>query len=144
MRVVLDTNVLVSGLLWGGPPNRLLCWARDGVLQALCCENVLIEVRRVLAYPRMQRRLADLGTSEAAALACLMNALTHAAPPLEKPSVITADPSDNPFLGLAQESGARLLVSGDQHLLTVGQFRGISVVTAAEAVDVVRRLAHNV
>ena len=41
MRVVLDTNVLVSGLLWDGPPNQLLKWGRDGMLEVISCEAAM-------------------------------------------------------------------------------------------------------
>lgn len=141
MKLVADTNVLVSGLLWGGPPNRLLRGARDGLLQILCCEEILTEIRRVLAYPRMQRRLEMLDISEAATIAYLMNTLTHAPSPLVLPAVVDADPSDNLFLGLASDTGARLIVSGDQHLLALGQFEGIPIVTPGEAIEVIDRLA---
>ncbi len=50
MKIVIDTNVAVSGLLWGGPPNQLLKWARDGVLEAIGCEETVEEVRRVLNF----------------------------------------------------------------------------------------------
>jgi hypothetical protein len=141
VKLVLDTNALVSGLLWGGPPNRLLRWARDGLLQVLCCEEILVELRRVLAYPRMRRRLEMLDTSEAAAIAYLMNTLTHVPSPPALPVAVDADPSDNLFLGLAVDAGARLLVSGDQHLLALGQFEGIPIVTPGEAIEVIDRLA---
>ena len=39
MRVVIDTNVAVSGLLWQGPPNQILKWAKDGLLRILACED---------------------------------------------------------------------------------------------------------
>jgi predicted nucleic acid-binding protein len=48
MKVVVDTNVVVSGLLWGGPPNRILRWAREGLLEIVACEETTAEVRRVI------------------------------------------------------------------------------------------------
>ena len=58
MKIVLDTNVIVSGLLWGSPSNRLLRWARDGVLEVICCEEAIVEVKRVIEYPKFSRRMA--------------------------------------------------------------------------------------
>lgn len=140
MKVVLDTNVLVSGLLWGGPPNQLLRWTRDGSLQAICCSEVIQEVRRVLAYPRFSRRLETLGYTGEQALAYLMNLVRHVPSPEHVPAVIASDPSDDLFLALAEKERALLIVSGDRHLLDLEKHAGIQVVTPAEAVVVVGRV----
>jgi predicted nucleic acid-binding protein len=48
MKVVVDTNVAVSGLLWEGPPNDILKWARDGVLVLVACQETVKELTRIL------------------------------------------------------------------------------------------------
>jgi len=48
VRVVVDTNVVISGLLWGGPPNQILRWARKGFLEAIACEEIIDELRNVI------------------------------------------------------------------------------------------------
>jgi putative PIN family toxin of toxin-antitoxin system len=70
---VLDTNVLVSGLLWGGAPNQLLRWARDGVMEVVCCEGILAEVERVVGYAKPARRISALESSPNEMIAYLMN-----------------------------------------------------------------------
>jgi uncharacterized protein len=140
MRVVLDTNVLVSGLLWGGPPNQLLRWARDGILQAICCPEVIQEVSHVLAYPRLSRRLEALGCTGEQALAYLLNLMRHVPSPKHIPAVLAEDPSDDLFLALAEREQALLTVSGNRHLLDLVEYAGIQVVSPAEAVGVVGRL----
>jgi len=52
MRAVVDTNVALSGLLWHGPPNQILEWAREGNLEILACEETTAELSRVLRYPK--------------------------------------------------------------------------------------------
>lgn len=141
MRVVLDTNVIVSGLLWGGAPNRLLRWARDGVLQVICCEAVLAEVKRVLGYPKISRRIAALELTSPQVMAYLMNRVMHVPAPQPIPPVIRDDASDDLFLALAAENGARLIVSGDRHLLAVKEYKRVPIIAPGDAVDVVNELA---
>ena len=81
MRVVLDTNVLVSGLLWDGPPNQLLKWGRDGMLEIISCEAAVAEAKRVIEYPKFSRRISALDTSSGQILAYLMNLVTYVPPP---------------------------------------------------------------
>lgn len=140
MRVVLDTNVLVSGLLWGGAPNQLLKWTRDGQLDALSCESAIAEVRRVLEYPKFAARISALDSSPALMIAYLMNLVTHVPHPERIPTIVSEDPSDDLFLALATENQGRLIVSGDQHLLSLKEHEQILIVTPGEAVDVVVKL----
>lgn len=140
MKVVFDTNVVVSGLLWGGPPNQLLKWTRDGVLDAVSCESAIAAVRRVLEYPKLANRVSALDSTPARMIAYLMNLVTHVPPPEPIPAFVVEDPSDDLFLALASENRGRLLVSGDQHLLSLREYEGIPIVTPGEAVVVVREL----
>ena len=140
MRVVLDTNVIVSGLLWGGPPNQLLRWARDGVLEVICCEEAIAEVKRVIEYPKFSQRISALESSSRQFIAYLMNLVMHVPSPELIPAVISEDPSDDLFLALAVENQALLVISGDQHLLALKEYERLSIVTPGEAVDVVKEL----
>ena len=140
MRAVLDTNVIVSGLLWGGPPNQLLRWARDGVLEVICCEEAVAEVRRVIEYPKFSRRISTLEFSCRQAIAYLMNLVTHVPSPELIPAVIHEDPSDDLFLALAVRNQARLIVSGDRHLLSLKEYERSPIVTPGVAVDAVKEL----
>jgi len=140
MKVVLDTNVIVSGLLWGGPPNRLLKWARDGVLEVVCCEEAIAEVKRVIEYPKFSRRISALEFSSQQIMAYLMNLVVHVPSPESVPAVISEDPSDDLFLALAVENRAHLIVSGDRHLLALKEYDHLPIVTPGEAVDVVKEL----
>ena len=63
MRVVLDTNVVISGLLWGGPPHRLIDAAIEGSIELFTSSTLLNELREALAYPKLARRVAETGSS---------------------------------------------------------------------------------
>jgi putative PIN family toxin of toxin-antitoxin system len=140
MKVVVDTNVAVSGLLWEGPPNDILKWARDGVLVLVACQETVKELARILQYKKFQSRLSMIGMSADEVTAYYMNLVRFVPNPKELPKVIPEDPLDNLFLALASESKAQLIVSGDHHLLGLASHRGIQIVTPNEACKVIETL----
>ena len=122
MKVVLDTNVLVSGILFTGPPHQILLAWGEGRFELVFTSDIHGEYRRVAAELQQQFPGVDL----AAALdLVLVNA--HAFPPTVLDSQVCADPDDDKFLACAVASGARSIVSGDKHLLGVSGYRGIEV-----------------
>ncbi|MEE9118961.1 MAG: putative toxin-antitoxin system toxin component, PIN family [Calditrichia bacterium] len=133
MRTVVDTNVVVSGLLWGGPPNQILKWTRDAVLKIMVCEETSAEVKRVIQYKRFSQRLSDLDTTPNEVVAYFMNLVTFVPTPQFIPRAIHKDLFDNIFLALASENKAHLIISGDKHLLDMKEYNDIPVVTPSEA-----------
>ena len=133
MRAVVDTNVVVSGLLWGGPPNQILKWARDAVLEIIVCEEISAEVKRVIQYKRFSQRLSDLDTTPNEVVAYFTNLVTFVPTPQFIPRAIHKDLFDNIFLALASENKAHLIISGDKHLLDMKEYNGIPVVMPSEA-----------
>jgi len=140
MKVVVDTNVAVSGLLWEGPPNDILKWARDGVLVLVACQETVKELARILQYKKFQSRLSMIGMSADEVTAYYMILVRFVPNPKELPKVIPEDPLDSLFLALASESKAQLIVSGDHHLLGLASHRGIQIVTPNEACKVIETL----
>ena len=140
MKVVVDTNVAVSGLLWEGPPNDILRWARDGVLVLVACQETVKQLARILQHKKFQSRLSMIGMSADEVTAYYMNLVRFVPNPKELPKVIPEDPLDKLFLALASESKAQLIVSGDHHLLGLASHRGIQIVTPNEAWKVIETL----
>ena len=140
MRVVADTNVVISGLLWGGPPNRIMKWARDGRLEIPACESTAEELRRVIQYERFLQRLSVLNVTPQEFFAYFLN-LVHFVPDVENiPNVIKADRFDNIFLAMVETHHAHLIISGDRHLLKLTQYRSIEIVIPSEAVQVIETI----
>jgi len=131
VRLVLDTNTVVSGLLWDGPPSLLQEAARDGKIDLYTTPALLAELGRVLARRKFLSPLERIRASVDeliegyAALAQLVR------PALIAP-VVLADPDDDHVLACALAAQADLIVSGDSHLLNLKAYQGIPVVTAAE------------
>ncbi len=125
-RAVLDTNVIVSGLGWPGPPARILDAALDGQLVLLTSPPLLAELRRVLGYPKLAKVIKG-----APQLSDLVEASSTVVLPSRILGVIS-DESDNRVLEAAVEGAADFIVSGDDDLLGLGSFQSITVMTPAE------------
>ena len=131
-RAVLDTNVVLSGLLWHGTPHALLDRVREGTLIFISSPALLAELAEVIARPQFDTILVRSNTSRERSLAEL-HELTEviAPPPLAEP--VCRDPDDDAVLALAIAASADLIVSGDRDLLNLKSFQGIAIVTPAEA-----------
>jgi putative PIN family toxin of toxin-antitoxin system len=122
MKVVLDTNVLVSGILFTGPPHQILLAWSEGRFELVLTSDIHDEYRRVAAELQQQFPRVDLS---AALDLVVVNAQVFTPIVLERQ--ICVDPDDDKFLACALASGAGTIVSGDTHLLSVSGSRGIEV-----------------
>ena len=122
MRVILDTNVFVSGVFFAGPPYRILEAWRDGELQLVVSEEILEEYQRVgetLAeqFPGINLQpIIDLVTTNAE---IFPNQILRGS--------VCEDPDDDKFIACAIASRCKVIVSGDRHLLKVSGFGGVKV-----------------
>jgi putative PIN family toxin of toxin-antitoxin system len=132
MRLVLDTNVVIAGLLWSGPPRKLLDAAIAGNIEVLVTAALVTELRGALGYPKFEKRLAANGTTIEATVHCYLGIASLVAPAVIRPSVPT-DSDDDVVLACALGAGADLIVSGDADLLNLKDFHRIPIVTATEA-----------
>lgn len=133
MRMVLDTNVLVSALLspHGLPDQLLQHWEMASFVLVTSTEQ-REEISRVLAYPKLQRRIAQ---DEASILVNKLGVVADVATGL--PAVASSpDPDDNIILATAIAGKADYVVTGDKkHLLALGSVDGISIITVQQAVE---------
>lgn len=130
-RAVLDTNVVVSGLGWGGSPGTILDAVSDGRIVLVSSPALLAELRRVLEYPKLATVIPG-----AAQLADLVAASGVLVDPSDVLAVVS-DESDNRVLEAAIEGAADYIVSGDVHLLDLGSFRGIPIMRPTDFVATV-------
>jgi len=134
-RVVLDTNVLISALLFGGLPGRLVpLWQRREIV-LLVSPEVLKEYIKVLSYPKF-------GLDEEEIKSILREeVLPYFDPvkPVTPVEVVGEDPSDDKFLSLAVDGKAKFLVSGDIHLLGIKRYCETAIVTVSAFLDLVSR-----
>ncbi len=137
-RAVLDTNVVVSGILnRAGVPAAVLKGA--GLRYELVwTPAIAVECRRILDLPRIQRRLEGREKQARQVLARLATIATMVpAEVLGQVRVVEEDPDDDVLFATALAAGARTIVSGDQAVLFVGSFAGVLVVNAAEFLETI-------
>lgn len=133
MRIVLDTNIVVSALVWGGTPYRLLQAAVDGEIELVTSPALLDELRDVLSRSHLVPRLAAKQSSVTLAIDFYSQLALHVSP-LAIPRVVPADPDDDHVIACAIAANAALVVSGDADLLAIGKHQHVEIVNAAEAV----------
>jgi uncharacterized protein len=134
MRVVADTNTVVSGLFWPGSPRLVLDAARQGRLTLFTTAALLLELENVLKRDKFSSRLALVAMTPRE-LVLGYAALSTVVHPATIPPRIQADPDDDEVLACAVAAQADLIVSGDRHLLVLNQFQGIKIVRAAELLE---------
>ena len=133
MKLVVDTNVLISGSLWQGPSARLISAALQGKAQIFLSLTILLEFRETLERPRFAPRLAAQGET-AESLTNRFRAVCHEALPATIiPPAELRDRDDLHVLACAVAAGADAIVTGDKDLLTLKNFEGIPIIEPTEA-----------
>ena len=130
-RVVLDTNTLISALLFSGTASRLVPLWQSRRITVLVSKEILEEYLRVLAYPKFQ-----LGDREIRALIEEeLLPFVETVRVRRRLAVVRRDPEDNKFLECATASRAKYLVTGDRDLRDLESYRGITVLTVGEFLE---------
>lgn len=133
MRIVVDTNAMVSSFLVRmGPPADVMRRVRAKQVDMVVSSAVLAEYGRVLGYGHLRPR-HGLDDAEIDAAVAELRDLATVVEPTERLTVVP-DGSDNRFLECAIAGHAEFIVSGDRHLLSVGEYQGIRVITPASFV----------
>jgi hypothetical protein len=132
IRAVVDTNMLISGLIspLGAPAKIIRHWQRGDFL-LLTSPVLLAELRRVLEYRRISDRLG-WSSEERTQFVESFETLALVTPGTLSLSGITRDPKDDPVVACAVEGDAGFIVSGDQDLLELGTYREVRMVTPCE------------
>jgi len=132
MRIVIDTNIWVSGLLWKGEAWRLLRLADEGLLKICIAYPMLLELEEVLNYPRFAPRLLTLQQTPAQLAGFALSISVAVEVMRAWPPIITADPDDDLFILCAVAASADYVVTADHHLLSLGAYRGVPILTIGE------------
>jgi putative PIN family toxin of toxin-antitoxin system len=124
--IVLDTNVLISAIAFGGRPREVLEKVISGTFAMAISAEMLAEFQGVLEGRKFRYPSAIVCT-----IVNELLAVSELVRPTMKVEQIKADPADNRILECALESRAACIVTGDRHLLELGQFEGISILDVA-------------
>lgn len=135
MRLVLDTNVVVSAALWRGAPYRLLelLRPRGDLISMFASAAMLEELAEVLVRPAMTHRLAAISRTPADVLRDYVTLVEVVEPASLR--AVARDPDDDVIIGTAVAAGAELVITGDKPLLGLRRFGQVEIVSVAEAIS---------
>ena len=127
LRVVLDSNVIISGFLFGGPPGAVLSHAVAGSIRCFTSLPLLDEVRDVLQRPKF-----GLSPDQALRVIEELHDLCEVVRPRQRVLAVAVDPDDNAVIECAVAAKADLVVSRNAHLHALPAWKGIRNVYLAE------------
>jgi putative PIN family toxin of toxin-antitoxin system len=130
LKVVMDTNVFVSGVFFSGPPYQILNAWQSGEFELVVSQEILDEYRGVGEILGKERLKIDLNP-----ILHFVVEHTKVYQPVELKEAICEDPDDDKFFACALASGCRIIISGGKHLLKVSGYEGIEVLKPREFVD---------
>ena len=129
MRVVIDTNVLISALFWVGRPKRLLNAARINKIAFITSESLLTELKGVCTA---MNKPFHLSKSEADKIIDHLKDIAEEVVSLKSNVTLCKDEADNRVLECALDGKADYIVTGDKDLLSLKSFKGIKIAKVSE------------
>ncbi len=132
LRLVLDTNVVLSAFLWRGTPHRLLQTIRQRENFTLFSSDILLaELARVLSRPGPAKRLSTCNVTARQILTDYAQAVDFVSPDAT-PRVVADDPDDDHVIAAAVAANADFIASGDRHLLILGTYQAIRILRPSD------------
>jgi len=132
MKVVIDTNVYVSGILWNGNESKIVDMCVDGILENHTSIDILLEVERVLSYGKFK-----LTNEEADKLLKIYFSFSRLIAVKNRSDVKSRDPADNNILECAIASEVDYIISGDQDLLVMKEVEGIKIISSIDFLEII-------
>jgi putative PIN family toxin of toxin-antitoxin system len=133
-KVVIDTNIFVSGFGWNGKPEEVLKLIKDRQIVNYSSAEIFEEIRRVVSYPKLR-------FPEPLQITILEFVLFYSefVAPQKRFFTVTEDPDDNKFLECAIEAKVDYIISGDPHLLDMKKSKTVKIVTPREFLDIISK-----
>ena len=128
MRIVVDTNVLISATFWQGDSNEILECVERKEIELVLSKAIIDEFSEVLNSSEIRKKIQDknLGLQRTVEKVVSMATLVE---PTKRLAIVKEDPDDNKVVECAEEGNAAFIVSNDNHLLKLRQYEGILIVT---------------
>jgi putative PIN family toxin of toxin-antitoxin system len=140
IRVVIDANVFVSAILKPkSKPDKIIDLIKQGKLALALSHDILAEIRKVLLYPKIKKKLR-LTTKEIGESLIQIGQAAITTQGKVRVNVIKDDPDDNRYLECAMEAQADFIISGDRHLKDLKSFQGIKIVDPATFLEFIAEL----
>ena len=124
MKVVLDTNIFISGIHWSGSSEKILYAWFDNRFEFVCSESIIEEITETLMNFRIPLSMNDL-----LKWIIIISERAVIVKPSEKLDIVKEDPDDNKFFEAAIAGNAQYIISQDKHLLRIKEFRRVKIIT---------------
>ena len=125
---VIDTNVVISAILFGGAPGKLIDLWQTGRITPLITEEIMAEYILVLAYPKFKLSEEEINYIIHQEILPFFKVVKSK----PGPSIIKKDPDDDKFIQCAEVGNAQIIISGDQHLLALKFHHNIKILTPSQ------------
>jgi putative PIN family toxin of toxin-antitoxin system len=132
MKVVLDTNVFISGIFWRGDSERVLYSWFDNDFKLIVSKEIIQEIIEVLMDFKIQLPLEDI-----LLWISILSINSEVVEPEEKINIVQDDPDDDKFIEAGVKGMARYIVTQDNHLLKIKEFRGIKILSPKEFLKII-------
>lgn len=126
IRAVLDTNIVISAIIFGGNPRKVLNLAIEGKISLFFSEPMFEEIREILGGRKFRFTAPQLSVVERE-----LEAISETVYPKESINVVQDDPDDDLFIECALAADADYIISGDKHLLDLKRYGKVKIVNAA-------------
>ncbi len=131
INIVIDTNVVISALLFGGTPGKLIELWKKGLIRPLLSAEIMTEYLRVLAYPKFKLSEEEINYIIHQEILPFFKVVKS----IPGPSIIKKDPDDDKFIQCAEAGNANIIISGDSHLLALKSYHGITILTPTQLLE---------
>ena len=128
VKVVIDTNVFISALLFGGTPGKLIVLWKNGRIQPYVSKQIIDEYLRVLAYPKFRLSEAEINYILYKEILPYFEVVQVKVGKI----IIQEDPADDMFIRCALSCKADIIISGDSHLLSLKLYQKIRILTPSQ------------
>jgi len=135
MRITTDTNILISGTFWTGDSFRILNLVNKNNIKLILSDEILLEYNTTINKDEILDKIEDKGLIASKIVKTALNNATIVEPN-EKLDIVKDDPDDNKILECAIEGNVDYLITNDNHLLRIKQFRGIKIITPEEFLEI--------
>jgi len=135
MKVTVDTNVLISATFWYGDSNIIIKLIENKEIVLILSEEVIEEYANVLKYNEIQNKIKDKNLEMLHSLQKIIS-ISTIIEPKNKLKIIKEDPDDNKILECAIEGKVDYIITQDNHLLKLKEFKGIKIITPKEFLNI--------
>ena len=132
-KIVIDTNVYISAIFWGGKPRLVVDMGRDKKVMIFASSEIEKEISGKL------EKKFKLPEAEVRLILFDFSSFIFPVKVTRKYQVIPDDPDDDKFIDCAMACGADYIISGDKHLLQLEEYSGIKIINASEFLSVFNR-----